>query len=328
MIRINLAAMGFLSREANQSRERLLDDIAQLLRAPESQTSNWIPLLIVVGLLSLTFWSSSSAPSMIAATFFALALHDVGLWAGMRLLKCDDRKRLFLPFLRASVLPQPGLQEGWKLGLLLLLGSLPGVFIAFWMGMAGLLTRTAMLSQIAVIIAVINGLGMLPLLPWEGGRLLNLILFCRNPILESVFVLATSALTVALGYYLGIWVFTIFGVLGVLSAGRRYRVGVAAQRVRKRWPNLERQLLELGKEDLRTLDEEARPVDRRADIEFEQENFNRAAALSAQAIREVHAQATIVPPNLKWSILLLALYIVGIGGMMLVFVVGAAGLPR
>jgi hypothetical protein len=154
-------------------------------------------------------------------------------------------------------------------------------------------------------------LNLIPLEPLDGGRLVNLLLFYRQPVPEAG-VLVVSAVVLALvgEFVFSNWVLLGLGVLILLQVDRRYATAKAAQRLVRQWPDLPLDLKRLTQTQLRDL---CRVVLR---------SFPKADLYSVVIyMRQVHERAAVQPLPLPIKSGFLALYAGVIG---LAFYSGAA----
>jgi len=131
-----------------------------------------------------TFW-------LIPALFF----HEGGHWLAMRIFKYRNLRMFFIPLFGAAVIGQNWNVPGWKKALVSLAGPLPGIALGLVLGIAGMITHKTSLIEAALILVLLNGFNLLPILPLDGGRFMQAILFCRHRWLDIGFrVLAICAL--------------------------------------------------------------------------------------------------------------------------------------
>jgi len=79
---------------------------------------------------------------------------------------------------------------------------------------------------------VLNGFNLLPLMPFDGGWVMHAVLFCRHPLLDLAFRLATVAALVGLGLLSGPIFFWIAGFMA-LGTPAAWHIANAAHRLRQ-----------------------------------------------------------------------------------------------
>jgi len=147
-------------------------------------------MISVVAFLAVTFRDSSATD--LAVLVGVLLLHEAGHLIGMRAFGFTDLRMLFLPFLGAAVSGRKPGATAFEHAAVSLLGPLPGLLIAlplaFLAGPVDLKAGTMpLLAQVVVMLTVINWLNLLPILPLDGGRLFETLVFSRRPTLDVAF---------------------------------------------------------------------------------------------------------------------------------------------
>jgi Zn-dependent protease len=166
-----------------------------------------------------------------------LAIHEFGHWLLMKLFGYKGMGRFFIPFLgpldRGRKLNAPA----WQQLAVILAGPLPGLVA----GMAILVTGyfipslPPLVPEIGAMAVLLNAFHLLPFLPLDGGKVVDLLVFRDLPILRPVFtalsataVLLASIFTGAGGRVLRYVAITMFAGLAwdirmikVVRGGRR-----------------------------------------------------------------------------------------------------------
>jgi Zn-dependent protease len=125
--------------------------------------------------------------------------HEAGHWLAMRIFKYKNLRMFFIPFFGAAVTGQNWNVPGWKKVIVSLAGPLPGIAVGCVLTIFALVTQKPWLNQLATILLLLNGFNLLPMLPLDGGHVLQAVLFCRNRWLDGVFrILAVLGL-------IGLW---------------------------------------------------------------------------------------------------------------------------
>jgi Zn-dependent protease len=176
-----------------------------------------------------------SAFTDVAVLVLVLALHEGGHWAAMKAFGYVDLKVFFVPFLGAATTGRSDGVAAWKRAIVSLAGPVPGAAL----GLVLLLTRApgtdAFVTALAKMLLYVNAFNLLPLMPLDGGRVLNDAFFSRSPIAERVTSLLGTAGLVALSVRLGSWGLGVFAAFGFLMGTAQVRFARAAREVRARW---------------------------------------------------------------------------------------------
>lgn len=228
----------------------------------------------------------------------ALLIHEAGHYLGMRLLGYKDLRILFIPFLGGAVSGRSqGRESAGKEVVILLLGPLPGMLagvIWFWFG-----SHHPQADIAAWWFIILNGFNLLPLMPLDGGRLLNLILFSRHYLLEIAFLALTSLALIALGLYLRNYLLVLVGAFGLVTVPKRFRMTRLATQLRSGWVDLPAQVQLLTKTQHRTLWEQLAATFPKDVTQI---------PLMARRIDSLHRLAHVRPLSLPFSVALLMLY--------------------
>jgi len=183
-----------------------------LFRSGRSASSRFAVVLlgslVLFGLAALPNTSVVDVVVLVAVLLF----HELGHWAAMRASGYRDTRIFFIPFFGAAVSGRSGDGSPFKEGVVLLAGPLPGLLLAIPILVAGTAWHEQGLTRAGLTLLGVNAFNLLPLVPLDGGRLFELILFGRHPVLENGF----RACAVAGLGGLALWMHDV--VLGVLAA--------------------------------------------------------------------------------------------------------------
>lgn len=121
----------------------------------------------------------------------ALFVHEAGHWIMMRIFKYRNLRMFFIPFFGAAVMGNNWNVAGWKKALVSLAGPVPSIALGFIMGVVGMALHRPPLIGAALVVVILNGINLLPILPLDGGRFMQAVLFSRNRWLDIVFRVLT-----------------------------------------------------------------------------------------------------------------------------------------
>jgi Zn-dependent protease len=207
--------------------------IGILDREPQQRT--WLQSALLLGVSIVIFAATgffNNDPSRLALLVGVLLFHELGHYAGMRLFNYQDVQMFFIPLFGAAVAGRTRSIEGYKEGIVLLLGPLPGIFLGAALGVIDVLHPHELLHSAAMLLVVINGFNLLPFMPLDGGRLLHLVLFSRQPVLEAVFRVLTGGLLALCGLALGGWMLAFAGGAIIFGTPHVFRLARLAQMLR------------------------------------------------------------------------------------------------
>ena len=152
-------------------------------------------ILIATVVVVVAALGRDSIPLTIAKVLGILAFHEFGHWAAMKAFCFTGMGRFFVPFLGPVDLGRKPQAPAWQQLVVILAGPMPGLLLGLLCLVAGFFfsAMPAALLNIAALAVVMNSFYLLPFLPLDGGRVVDLLLFRDLPIFRPFFT-AVSAL--------------------------------------------------------------------------------------------------------------------------------------
>jgi Zn-dependent protease len=189
--------------------------------------------LVLLGSLLLGLWVWGIAFDWRTAVLLVavLLVHESGHALAMRLFGWSDMHMFFVPLMGAVVTGRrPRSVPAWKEAVVLLAGPLPGLLA----GLAVLAAPVAvapLLRSAAIMAVIVNAFNLLPLMPLDGGRLVELALFNRWPRGRVLLLGASAAGLIAAGVTLKGPASTALGLLLMLSLRRQWQMAALERAV-------------------------------------------------------------------------------------------------
>jgi membrane-associated protease RseP (regulator of RpoE activity) len=182
-------------------------------------------LLVSLLLFTIAFGFSFSFGTVLIL-IAALFIHESGHVLGMRLFRYKDVQVVFLPFLGAATLG--GEKEATPLQrvIVYLLGPAFGMIIGILCVFVGGAYEVRPLMEFGAFSLILSYLNLVPLIPLDGGRVFELVLFSRISFLKSAFMIGSVAVMAIAGIGLkdpiliGLSVFLCLGVSSQISQNR------------------------------------------------------------------------------------------------------------
>jgi Zn-dependent protease len=167
----------------------ILAEIDRLQAARSDGKSGLILLLASLGLFVLAGLNGMGGLSfeMLAILVGVLFVHELGHWVAMRVFGYRNLKMFFIPFFGAAVSGRHYNVPGWKKAVVSFAGPLPGIALGAAIGFAGLSMHQPLLITIGLTAVMLNGFNLLPVLPLDGGWILQAILLSRHHLIELLF---------------------------------------------------------------------------------------------------------------------------------------------
>jgi len=205
--------------------------------------------LLVTAVLFLGFGGYYWGVEWVLILAVTIFLHELGHVAAMRVFGYKNVRILFIPLFGGLASGRPKELDGTKNALIALAGPAFGILTASVAGATAYMTGPQpWLVNFAWGALIVNALNLVPLVPLDGGRVVNAALFARVPVLELIFRLVAAAL-------LGWWAWTVQSVfIGIIvvflllttpPAFRRARALCTARRD-GRWKKRELDLESIG----------------------------------------------------------------------------------
>ncbi len=205
--------------------------IAAINRGPSvfAQTSLRIFALLTVSAFVAAGTLRLSLPGL-AIVVMAIALHEFGHYLVMRLFHYSDARMFFVPGIGSGMKGQRYNVEGWKVAAAALAGPVPGILL----GLALLWTaRNALADCAAHVLLVLNGINLLPLNSFDGGRLVQTLFRKNSALIQTSFVALIGIASIAAGLRSDsvLWMLTGFAVL--VSVKGTYRASHLLRKIHK-----------------------------------------------------------------------------------------------
>ncbi|HKE97156.1 MAG TPA: hypothetical protein VKB34_22795 [Povalibacter sp.] len=156
-----------------------LDAVRQRAEMPErAPAAQWQPLALIATTAVISFAAMAWLwnPTVAALILAVIALHEAGHAVAMRLSGYRDVQVFFVPLLGAMTIGQSAASTIRSRMVMLLAGPVPGL----WLAVALLLLKqqfgmAALLMPAAMALLIINGINLLPITPFDGGRVFELL---------------------------------------------------------------------------------------------------------------------------------------------------------
>lgn len=193
--------------------------------APASTRRKWLVFLIT-GLLFLLVGGWWMSWSLVPIVLAVIALHEGGHYLAMKLTGYRNLSVFFVPGLGGLAMGEKANATPLEKLLVYLAGPVPGIAaagLAFWLTAAGYWSGPAWLNEFLLVSLVINYLNLLPLVPLDGGRVMETLVFVHHPRLRFAFAAICCALLFGAGLLLEDTVLQVVAVLIGLSLPSQWR---------------------------------------------------------------------------------------------------------
>lgn len=161
----------------------------------EENKKNWlrksIISLVIYAFLFYTIFDKNT--SYLAALLVVLLIHELGHFFAMKLFNYSNVKLFFIPLLGAYVSGKKTIISQRQMSIVILAGPLPGIMIGFCLFIVNSLYPNEQLGMLANIFLFLNLFNLLPFMPLDGGRLIEVLFLKQNHSIRTVFTIISIA---------------------------------------------------------------------------------------------------------------------------------------
>jgi tetratricopeptide (TPR) repeat protein len=179
------------------------EDIRNELNALEEKETSIQKTLLSLATTILLFFALGLLRNPwrdILIIILVISVHELGHLTAMKLFGYKDLKMFFIPMFGAAASGKSFETSGSRKAIISLAGPVPGLLIGMLLGAVFITTNMELIRQLALYFIFINALNLLPFYPFDGGRFMHDILFCRNRYLDTIVKIATSAVFMVLAW--------------------------------------------------------------------------------------------------------------------------------
>ena len=195
--------------EEQERRYRQSLRVQELTRTSPSLRFFLLSAIAFVGsMLLFTSWA------WVAMLIPVLLFHELGHFAAMRLLGHRDARIAFIPFLGAATMTSKRFDKRWHEIVVLLAGPLPGIALGLALyALSRALHRPILLGAAGALLAI-NVLNLLPLVPFDGGRIVHALVTAGRPRVSLLFKLIAAVAFLVGAIWLKEPVFMLLAAVG------------------------------------------------------------------------------------------------------------------
>ncbi len=157
----------------------------------EEDKKNWMrkSLISLIIYAVLFYGIFDSSISYMAALLVVLLIHELGHFFAMKLFNYNNVKLFFIPLLGAYVSGKKLIISQRQMSIVILAGPVPGIIIGFCLFMVNFIYPSEPLMMLANIFLFLNLFNLLPFMPLDGGRLIEVLFLKQNHSIRIVFTL-------------------------------------------------------------------------------------------------------------------------------------------
>ncbi len=152
-----------------------------------------------------------------------LLIHELGHYLMMKRFGYENVRMLFIPLMGAFVHGSKPEYRQKESVLVIMAGPIPGIVIGVALWLIGIDMKIQWMVDAAFLSFVLNAINLIPLLPLDGGRLLNALFFERMELFQVVFAFGSSLAIIGLGFFINSYILMGFGFLMGLQVRGMHR---------------------------------------------------------------------------------------------------------
>lgn len=219
--------------EAEIDAYHLLDSYEQ--RPTRRNFKLWVLLgTLILFILSFTTFIPSETLLILIGV---LLLHELGHWLAMRIFGYQNTSIFFLPFFGAAASGRKEDATVTEKVIVLLAGPLPGLLLGVALGIAmqnsgNFYYNPTAFSGVGFLI-ILNLINLLPILPLDGGKVVNLLLFSHHPFTDVLFKISTVAILLFVSFTLKDPITFPLGIIIALTIPASFRSAKVMQKLRQ-----------------------------------------------------------------------------------------------
>jgi membrane-associated protease RseP (regulator of RpoE activity) len=215
----------------------------------------------------------------------------------MAIFGYSDRQIVFLPF-GAATLGKKTDAKALQEAIVCLSGPALGLIAGTICMIVSVRTGVKSLSFGGVLFLILNYINLLPIVPLDGGRLFELALFSRVPVLKSIFLIVSLSVMAIAAILLKDPILIFFSIFMIIGVRTQILINAAHSKIKKQ---IKTRQIQLDKESL--LPEIFRILKQKAFVKLP---FGRKYAISKNLLSGLMQK----PPGLGETIASLVLYFV------------------
>lgn len=160
-----------------------------------------------------------------------LFFHELGHLLTMKLLKYNDVKMFFIPFVGAAVSGKNEKDSAVKSCIVTLMGPFPGIIVGVVLYFLFSLTKNYYALKAAQLMLLLNAFNFLPIMPLDGGRYID-VLFINRRYFRLFFALLGSAVFFLLAISIRDIVLGLIGLFSVFMAFTNFKLHGISQELK------------------------------------------------------------------------------------------------
>lgn len=199
------------------------------------KSSPWgnISVLLITIFLFLGSGLISNPILDIIIIIFVIIIHELGHLIAMKAYGYKDVKMFFIPFFGSAVTGKNENISSSKKAIISLAGPVPGITLGFILLITSFFLHSQFVYKLAVMFIYLNGLNLLPLFPFDGGRFMSEMFFIRNRYFEFIFKVVAVSIFIIAAIEFEDFILAFIGITLLFSIGTSYKLASLAKELKR-----------------------------------------------------------------------------------------------
>jgi len=209
--------------------------VSNLRNRENKKSSPWgnLTVLLITIFLFLGSGLISNPILDIIIIIFVIIIHELGHLIVMKAYGYKDVKMFFIPFFGAAVSGKNENISSSKKAIISLAGPVPGITLGFILLITSVFLHSQFVYKLSVMFIYLNGLNLLPLFPFDGGRFMSEMFFIRNRYFEFIFKVIAVSIFIIAAIEFQDFILAFIGITLLFSIGTSYKLASLAKELKR-----------------------------------------------------------------------------------------------
>ncbi len=160
----------------------------ELMQSKNKGYIGTIAVCLISLVISMVFFKMALDIRTAFIIILVLGFHELGHYIAMRMFGHKDVHILFLPFGAATIAADEDKATPMQRIIIYFLGPVPGLILGACLFCMAQIYDAAFMRDLGLFLLILNYLNLLPILPLDGGRVVEIAVFSRWKVLKVLFL--------------------------------------------------------------------------------------------------------------------------------------------
>ncbi len=202
-----------------------------------ARTKTIVSIVSFVVFAAVLAWRMS--PVIAISLLVSLVIHEGGHLLGMRWFGYRDTQLLFIPFFGGAAIGHDDkVLRPWQHIVIILLGPLPGIFLGLAIAAVVGGSGAPWINQAALTMVAMNAFNLLPILPLDGGQIVDFAVAAPFPRARVLFLAFSACALLVVSLTMdGLMVLTIVAGLALIRLPLEWKLARMRREIRLEFPD-------------------------------------------------------------------------------------------